>query len=365
MIPIEKLAILIRGTLEEWWRIPWSDLRLSQGRETTLALVMLIGLSLLVLLARNLRSSKAGWSHVTLPAVLPMMRQSHLSATRHVAFLLFLVGMGFFAVALADPHTAFTREEVSHPGRRIAIILDGSSSMILNFDGDQLRREDGSTFYTAVATAEHFIRLRMKGPYHDLVSLIEFGNDSYVVTPFTTDYENILLSTRLVGTPRNWGRFADWGTTITEGLRQGVELFRTFEFLEASGNLMILISDGRDDQVIRDGRALEDLIAEVSEAQIPIYMIRIAQDIGFGELDEDVIWQAAMEQTGGRFYAADNEEAILRATEEIDGLTAGRIDVREYTVYRPRFAGYALIAVALWTVAAALKLTLPQLQTFP
>ena len=35
--------------------------------------------------------------------------------------------------------------------------------------------------------------------------------------------------------------------------------------------------------------------------------------------------------------------------EDIDRLSAGRIDVREYTAYEPRFSGYALIAVALST----------------
>ena len=55
-----------------------------------------------------------------------------------------------------------------------------------------------------------------------------------------------------------------------------------------------------------------------------------------------------VERTGGRFYAADDEESILVALREIDRLSPGRIDVREYSVQRPRYAGYALIAVALW-----------------
>ena len=41
----------------------------------------------------------------------------------------------------------------------------------------------------------------MDGRYRDLVSLIEFGNEAYVVTPFTSDYDNILLSISLIGDP--------------------------------------------------------------------------------------------------------------------------------------------------------------------
>jgi hypothetical protein len=70
-------------------------------------------------------------------------------------------------------------------------------------------------------------------------------------------------------------------------------------------------------------------------------------------------------RTGGRFYAAPDEAAILRALDEIDRLTAGRIDVREYSAQRPRFSGYALIAVALWLAAGALKLGVPYFSTFP
>ena len=365
MIPFKELGILVRGTLAEWWRLSSDDLLLEESGPTILALIALLGLSVLVVTLRAVRRQKAGRTHIGVPALLPSMRGSWFSASRHLPFVLFLAGLPLFAIALADPHTSFTREEVTYPGRRIAIIIDGSSSMILNFEGERLRGGDGSAFYTTVSAAEHFMRLRMDGPYRDLVALLEFGNESYVVTPFTTDYENVLLSMKLVGEPRNWGRFDDWGTTISQGIRQGVELFRTFDFLNASGNLMLILTDGRDDQVVRDGEHLDDLIAESRKHQIPVYMIRVAEGLELGELDEDEVWRRAVEKTGGRFYAASNEDAIFQASEEIDKLSAGKIDVKRYTAYRPRFVGYALIAVFLWMTAAALKLGFRQFRTFP
>jgi hypothetical protein len=96
--------------------------------------------------------------------------------------LLFLVGIPFFAVALADPLTGFAREEVSYPGRRIALLIDGSTSMVIRFESTA-KRQGEATFFTAVAAAEQFIRRRMNGPYRDLVALIQFGNFAYVVTP--------------------------------------------------------------------------------------------------------------------------------------------------------------------------------------
>jgi Ca-activated chloride channel family protein len=254
---------------------------------------------------------------------------------------------------------------VSYPGRRIAILIDGSSSMTTRFQTATLRPYDARAYYTNVAAAERFMKLRMAGPYHDLIGLIEFGNQAYVVTPFTTDYENVLLSLRLVGDPKNWGRFDDYGTTILRGIEQGTQLFKSFDFLEASGNLMVIFSDGRDDETMLGKRRLDEIVADARRAGIPIYMIRTAYNMALGDVREDKIWKPAIESTGGRFYPAADEPTLLRVVSEIDKLSAGRIDTLEYTVQRPRFSGYALIAILLWLTAAALKLGFRYFRTFP
>ena len=64
-------------------------------------------------------------------------------------------------------------------------------------------------------------------------------------------------------------------------------------------------------------------------------------------------------------YAAFDEASIVSALREIDRLSPGTIEVRQYSVQRPRYAGYALAAVALWLLAALLKLTVPVFRTFP
>jgi len=46
-------------------------------------------------------------------------------------------------------------------------------------------------------------------------------------------------------------------------------------------------------------------------------------------------------------------------------LSPGRIETREYSVRRPRFAGWALVAVSLWLTGALLKLNFGIFRTFP
>lgn len=365
MVPLTELVILLRSTLAEWVRLRWTDLQFAEAGAALFAFSVLGALSLLTLLARGLWLRRAGRTHIALPAVLPVMRRSLLSPARNAAFLVFLLGIPFFAVALADPRTTFMREEVSYPGRRIAILVDASNSMILNFKTAKLQTQGDRAFFTAVAAADHFMKLRMAGPYRDLMSLIQFGNYAYVITPFTTDYESIRLSVRLIGDPSEWARFPEWGTTISQGIEQATELFKAFDFLNASGNLMLLFSDGMDDQATLGGRQLDELVAEARRYRIPIYMIRTSFNRTFGALPQDQYWKAAVEGTGGRFYPAPDEKALLSALGEIDKLTPGRIDVREYSAQRPRFSGYALIAVALWLTAAAMKLGFSYFRTFP
>ena len=356
---------MARGTFAEWQGLRWSDLNFDAATTALLVFVALMALSALVLLARTIPARKGGGTHVVLPAVLPTMRRTPLAAVRHGAFIVFMIGVPFFAVALADPHTAFMRQQTTYPGRRIALMVDGSGSMILKFDTSRLKTEENRSFYTAVAAAESFMKLRMKGRYQDLMALLQFGNEAYVVTPFTTDYENILLSIRLISRPQEWSRFSDSGTTIMQSLESATQLFKSFDFENAAGNLIIVFTDGRDDETENKGMKLADVVSEMRKYHIPGYMVRTGFGLKEGQIKTDALWKKTMEQTGGKFYAADSEEAIFRAEREIDRVSAGRIEVREYTFQRPRFAGYALIAVLLWLVAGIMKLGVPMFRTFP
>ena len=48
-------------------------------------------------------------------------------------------------------------------------------------------------------------------------------------------------------------------------------------------------------------------------------MIRTAYNMEFGRIEQDLLWKPAIEATGGRFYAAANEDTILRALSKARG----------------------------------------------
>ena len=336
-----------------------------RAETATLAAGVLLLLVTIALVRQLLRPRTPGAGTVVLPALLPgtATRRPLLRPLRHVAFVLALVGLAAFAAAFADPHATLVRSEETRPGHRIALLIDASLSMNTAFATDRLRA--GNTFLANVAAAEYFVRRRMEGPYHDLVSLVQFGNEAYIVTPFTNDYRNILLSISLIGTPEEYHRFPDHGTLVMNAINRGVQLFRTFDYLGAAGNLMVIFSDGQDTHARFEDVTLDDIVREAAENEIPVYFIRTAYNQQLGDVISDQQWKLAVERTGGEFFPAENESAILAAIEEIDRLAEGQIRVRRYAAREPRFAPFALAAALCWLAAAALTLGLRPLRRFP
>jgi von Willebrand factor type A domain len=344
-----------------------TGLQFPESQAARLTLLVLAGLTLAALLFRAALRDRMRASGIGLPALVDWTPAfpSAVSFVRHGALVLALAGLPFFFVAFADPHTVFTSRETSFPGRRISLMIDASSSMLSPLPSTELAKgaPNDAAFFTTVGAARHFIELRMRGKYRDLVSLIEFGDDAYVITPFTSDYENVLLSISLIGDWSELMAFPDQGTMIARAIDQGVGLFKAFDFLDASGNVMVIFSDGMDAEVLQDGRTGFDVLREAAAAKIPVYFVRVG-----GSTDDrlsDAMWQSAVARTGGRFYSAADEATIVRAVQEIDEAATGRIAMREYSMRRPVFQRFAMAAGALWTLALTLRFTVPWFQRFP
>ncbi len=364
MAALGEFVALVGRTLSELTDLSGGTVALLQRDMTLLVYTLLVGISVALLLYRRMRRSGTGEGRLVLPAVFrsALFSKSQTASVRHVAYALFLLGLMVFAFALADPHTALVEDEASYPGHRITMMIDASLSMNTAFATEQLSA--GNTFLANVAAAEYFVKRRMEGPYQDLVSLVQFGNEAYIVTPFTNDYQNILLSISLVGTPEEYRRFPDHGTLIMKAISRGVQLFRSFDFLGATGNLIVIFSDGQDTHARFEDVTLDDIMQEAADNEIPVYFIRTAYDQELGDIISDQQWKLAVERTGGKFFPAGNETAILSAIHEIDALATGRIRVKRYVAHEPRFQAFALVAVLLWMTWLAMTLGFKQFRRF-
>jgi Ca-activated chloride channel family protein len=332
-----------------------------------LAAVMLIGLTVCVLLLRLITRRSSGRGRLALPSLIEWARPRRGSLLRHGALIVALAGVPFFALALADPKTALTREETSYPGRRITLMIDASSSMLSSMPSNRLAKDapNDAMFFTTVGAARYFVELRMKGKYRDLLALVEFGDQAYVITPFTTDYENILFSMSLIGDWTEFMTFPDQGTVIANAINQSVGLFRAFDVLDAAGNAMVIFSDGIDAEVTEDGRSAYDVLRDAQKTNIPVYFVRTGVPGRLPPGVSDEAWAAAVARTGGKFFHGTDEAAVIRAVQEIDRAAVGRVEMKRYTTEQPRFASFAMIGAALWSLALAMRLTMPWFQVFP
>lgn len=366
MGPLNDLLRAIHDVASTWRSVSWTTLEFARADAARLLMLALLGAAVILLLARALLPQLRRRGRVALPAVLPTMQASRLEFTRHAAAAVATGGLICALVAIADPRDALTHRETVRQGRRICLMIDASSSMLAALPSATLApgAPSDAAFFTSVGAARYFVELRMQRGYRDLVSLIEFGDDSYVITPFTTDYENVLLSIALIGDWTEFMAFPDRGTTIARAVDQSVGLFRAFDFLDASGNLMVIFTDGSDAEVLEDGRSVFDVLREAERAQIPVYFLRTGPAAARRQIP-DATWRAAVARTGGRFYPAADEESIVEAMHAIDRASPGQIAVREYSTSVPRFEPLALAAVGLWTLALAMRLTTRWFEKFP
>jgi hypothetical protein len=343
------------------------NLYFSAESTAQLAAVILLGAAALVLLLRLLTRRSSGRARLALPSLIDWVRPNRITLLRHGALICALAGIPFFALAFADPKTALMQEQASYPGRRISLMIDASSSMLSSMPSSRLAKgaPNDAMFFTTVGAARYFIELRMKSKYRDMMALVEFGDQAYVITPFTTDYENILFSMSLIGDWTEFMSFPDQGTVLANAIEQSVGLFRAFDVLDAAGNAMVMFTDGIDAEVTEDGRSAFDVLKDARDANIPVYFIRTGTPGRGPQAIPDAVWAEAVAKTGGKFFNAVDETAVIRAVNEIDRTTPGRVEMKRYTTEQPRFAAFAMIAAAFWALGLLMRLTLPWFQTFP
>jgi hypothetical protein len=363
----DALNAIASSVAREWRAVDFQGLQYWRRDTAQLSLVALVALALLALLVRSAIARRPGRHHVVVPAILKLWPESRTAWVRHVPVALFVLGLPFAVLAVADPYASLVAENVTYPGRRISLMIDASDSMQTSFKAATLntRNEVQPAFFTTVAAAQRFVELRRKGKYRDLVALVEFGSRAYVITPFTSDYDNLLLSMALIGDPVEFSTFPESGTIIASALEESIEIFKAFDFLEASGNLMVIFTDGEDTTSIVHGRSLDDILKSAVDNKIPLYFVRTNYDKEFGEGIPDAKWRAAVEKTGGRYYVAKNEASLLAAVADIDREAVGAISARQYTSQQSRFTLFAIAAFALWTGAAGLKVGTPWFGRLP
>jgi Ca-activated chloride channel family protein len=204
------------------------------------------------------------------------------------------------------------------PTRDLMLLVDLSGSM----DTEDFVNSQGETVdrLTAVKEVLDDFLTRREG---DRVGLIVFGNAAFVQVPFTQDLDacRLLLDETAV-------RMAGPRTAFGDAIGLGITLF---EESEVKNRLLIALTDGND----TGSKVPPKEAAKIaSDNGIKIYVVGVGDPSATGEekLDEEAL-QAVSDETGGRYFHAEDRKQLQEIYEELD-----RIETREVETetYRPR-----------------------------
>ena len=272
-----------------------------------------------------------------------------------LARFLWLVRLGVLTlliIALARPQAGMHLQEVTTKGIDIMLVMDVSTSMLAE-DFKPKNRIEASK-----AVAKEFVQ----GRKNDRIGVVIFAGEAFPQCPLTLDYGVVMeIIDRIQVAPPEWD-----GTAIGNGLATAVARLKNSE---AKSKVIILLTDG----VNNAGEVDPMTAAEIAETfNMRIYTIGVGTS-GYAvmprqtpwgvqkvrvrvEIDEDLLKRIA-QKTGGLYFRATNTEKLREIYQQISEMEKTKIEVKEFTRYKEKFALFAGLALMLLVVEIVLQHT--------
>jgi hypothetical protein len=137
-VVVAALTAVAQSVAAEWAVFDFAGLQFWRRDTGRLALLAVVAVAVVLLVIRSGMTRKAGRHHIVVPALLRSLPGSRLAWTRHLPLVLVLAALPPALLALADPYSSLTVENVTYPGRRISLMIDASDSMQTAFKATTL-----------------------------------------------------------------------------------------------------------------------------------------------------------------------------------------------------------------------------------
>lgn len=268
----------------------------------------------------------------------------------------FLAALRWFALALlisalAQPRLTKSTTQVKASGIDIVVAVDMSGSMVSEdfvVNGKRVNR-----FNTARSVLSGFIDQRPS----DRIGLIVFATRAFIATPLTLDHDFLHENLDRL----EIGAIDQNATAIGDALATAVNRLRD---VKAKSKIVILMTDGQNNS----GKVQPLVAAEAARAlDIKVYTIGIGKQgtapmpVGRNpytgetvyqevpvDVDEETLQKIA-DNTGGKYYRADNAKKFQQIYSEIDKLEKTEAVINKYTEFKELFP---------WLVAGGLLVLL-------
>lgn len=260
---------------------------------------------------------------------------------RPLPIVLRLAAISLFIIALARPVEEHFEQETTVEGIDIVVAMDISTSMLAqDFKPDRLE--------ASKAIASEFIADR-EG---DRISIVAFAGESFTQCPLTSDRGAVQTSLS-----RLRSGIIDDGTAIGNGLATALNRLRESG---AKSKVVVLVTDG----VNNSGQISPRMAADIArDLGIKVYTIGVGRRgqapmpimDSFGnhmlamvnvEIDEEVLREVA-KVTGGKYFRAENSDALTKIYDEIDQMEKSKVEVTDYISYEELFFGWMMWGLIL------------------
>ncbi|MDQ6631579.1 MAG: VWA domain-containing protein [Verrucomicrobiota bacterium] len=251
------------------------------------------------------------------------------------------LSLAFFILALAQPRLLKGEAKSRASGIDIAVALDLSGSMAS--EDFEIKGQRVNRLEIAKDVLEKFIQDRV----NDRIGLIAFAGRAYIASPMTLDHDFLLQNLQRIHLGMIEDRTAI-GSALTAALNR-------LKDLKSKSKIIILMTDGQNNA----GKVPPLTAAEVAQTlKVKIYTIGVGTrgqapypvTDPFGrkgyqmmpvDIDEETLTKIA-NQTGGKYFRADNSEALRKIYAEINRLEKSEIEVKKFRQYEELF-GWAIM----------------------
>jgi Ca-activated chloride channel homolog len=249
------------------------------------------------------------------------------------------LALALFIVALAQPRLLKSTTTVKASGIDIVCALDLSGSMISEdfvVNGERVNRVN-----MAKSVLKKFIDERP----NDRVGLVVFAAQTFIATPLTLDHDYLQENLARL----EIGSINQDATAIGDALTTAVNRLRD---LKAKSKIIILATDGQNNSGKIDPLTAADAaramgvkvytvgIGEQGSAPMPVgrnpYTGETVYQNEPVDVDETTLQKIA-DETGGKYYRADNAEKFRQIYAEIDKLEKTEAVINKFTEFKELF----------------------------
>lgn len=295
---------------------------------------------------------RKSWARLKISTTAPFQkaRKGLAAYLRHLPVILRCLVFVFVIIALARPRSSKEFETTSVEGIDIMLMLDVSSSMLMqDFRPDRIS--------AAKDIAIEFVSQRQS----DRIGLTVFAGESFIQCPLTSDRSTII---NLIAKSQT-DLIVD-GTAIGNGLATAVNHIKDSD---AKSKVVILLTDG----VNNSGNVTPQTAMEIAKLyKIRVYTIGVGTNSGtapypartpFGiqiiqqpvEIDEALLKEIAA-ATGGEYFRATNNAKLKEIYAQINDMEKTKSLVDSFPVYKEEYLQFALIAFCLLMLELLIKL---------